>query len=975
MAVEETLAKLGIEIAFDSSGFKEGITKVNNNLRTLKSELTLSKSSMQNFGNTTESLKVKAANLSEAILNQKAKVELLNEQYKASAKAKGEDATETQKLKAQLNNATATLNNMEKELKQLNQDIKGHTAEWKKLGETLTNAGQKITAVGNGMQKVGSTLTRTVTAPIVAVGTLASKSAIEFESAFAGVKKTVEATEEQFAELELGIRNMSKELPASTTEISAVAEAAGQLGIKTEDVLSFTRVMIDLGESTNLAANEAASALAKFANVTKMSASDYGRLGSVIVALGNNFATTESDIVSMATRLAASGELAGLSQAQIMALATSMSSVGIEAEAGGSAMSKLLKKIQLATELGGQELNQFSSVAGMTANEFKKAFETDAVGALSAFIDGLNNTERNGKSAIAVLDDMGLTEVRLSNTILSLANASGVMTDAINLANESWEENTALTNEANQRYGTTESQIAILKNNITDMAIELGQALLPVIIDLVDMVKPIVERIKEWATSFKNLDEETRKSQLKLIGIVAAIGPVLSIAGKLTSSIGNVVSVFGKVSTAIGNAGGIAKIFSTAIGAITSPVGLVVIGITALIAALVHLYNTNDEFKEKVHEALEKVKNVVEKLWNTIKPIIDVVMELLAALWEAIQPLIEVIGNVLVTAVSLLADWWGFLIDAIQPVITIVTKLLSALKPIINAIGTVIGWIASFINALLNIGDTMSKIGEILSAGWENIKNWFSNGINNIKESWSNGWNNIKQKASEGWENVKNGISNAWDNVKTKTAETWENIKTSTSNAWENLKTNTSNLVNNIKTGIQDKWNELKTNTINTWNNIKDSVVSAHEWMYQHNYYYENICNFVSDKWNEIKTNTIETWENIKSNVSEKYEELKTKTTEAWDNISQKVSDTVESVKTWVSDKWNDMKNNISETWTNIKTGTAEAWNNVKNKISETATNIGNAVSNKWNELKEGTAEKFNAIKNAAAEKWRTNKK
>ena len=702
MAVEETLAKLGIEIAFDSSGFKEGITKVNNNLKTLKSELTLSKSSMQNFGNTTESLKVKASNLSEAILNQKAKVELLNEQYKASVKAKGEDATGTQKLKVQLNNATATLNNMEKELEKLNADIKGHTAEWKKLGETLTKAGEKISTVGNGMQKVGSTLSKTVTAPIVAVGTLASKSAIEFESAFAGVKKTVDATEEQFAELEVGIRNMSKELPASTTEISAVAEAAGQLGIKTEDILSFTRVMIDLGESTNLSADEAASALAKFANVTKMSASNYSNLGSVIVALGNNFATTESDIVGMATRLAASGELAGLSQAQIMALATAMSSVGIEAEAGGSAMSKLLKQIQLATELGGEKLNQFSSVAGMSANEFKKAFETDAVGAISAFIDGLNNTERNGKSALAVLDDMGLTEVRLSNTILSLANASGVMTDAIDLANESWNENTALTNEANQRYGTTESQIAMLKNNVTDMAIELGQALLPVIIDLVDMAKPIVEKIKEWATAFKSLDEETRKSQLKLVGIVAAIGPVLSIAGKLTSTIGGVVSAFGKVSTAIGNAGGIAKVFSSAIGAITSPVGLVIIGITALVAALVHLYNTNDDFKEKVHEALEKVKNVVEKLWNTIKPIIDVMIELLGAIWEAIQPLIEVIGNVLVTAVSFLADWWGFLIDAMQPVITVVTKLLSALKPIISAIGTVIGWIANFINALIN---------------------------------------------------------------------------------------------------------------------------------------------------------------------------------------------------------------------------------------------------------------------------------
>jgi len=178
MAVEETLAKLGIEIAFDSSGFKEGITKVNNNLKTLKSELTLSKSSMQNFGSTTESLKVKAENLSQAILNQKAKVELLNEQYNKSVEEKGKDATQTQKLQVQLNNATATLNNMEKELEQLNQDIKGHTAEWKQLGTTLTTTGDKIKAVGQGMQSVGSTLTKYVTAPIVALGTLSTKAAV-----------------------------------------------------------------------------------------------------------------------------------------------------------------------------------------------------------------------------------------------------------------------------------------------------------------------------------------------------------------------------------------------------------------------------------------------------------------------------------------------------------------------------------------------------------------------------------------------------------------------------------------------------------------------------------------------------------------------------------------------------------------------------------------------------------------------------
>lgn len=226
MAIEETLAKLGIEIAFDSSGLKEGITKVNNNLKTLKSELNLSKSTMSNFGNTTESLKTKAENLSQTITNQKAKVELLTKQYEASKTAKGEDATATQKLKVQLNNATATLNTMERELENLNADIKGHVAEWKALGKTLTDVGGKIKTVGSTISSVGSTLTRYVTTPIVGLGTVSTKAAIDFESAFAGVRKTVDATEEQFAELEKGIRQMSTELPASAEEIAAVAEAA-----------------------------------------------------------------------------------------------------------------------------------------------------------------------------------------------------------------------------------------------------------------------------------------------------------------------------------------------------------------------------------------------------------------------------------------------------------------------------------------------------------------------------------------------------------------------------------------------------------------------------------------------------------------------------------------------------------------------------------------------------------------------------
>lgn len=210
----------------------------------------------------------------------------------------------------------------------------------------------------------------------------------QFESAFAGVKKTVDATAEEYAALRQNILDMTREIPSSASDIAGVMEIAGQLGIATESLTEFTETMINLGVSTNLSAEEAATNLAKFANIVNMA--DYGtdgisnweRLGSVVVDLGNNFATTEADIVEMATRLASTGSLVGLTESQIMALATAMSSVGIQAESGGSTMAKLLKKMQLAVELNSDSLADYAAVAGMTGEQFRDTFESDAVVAL-----------------------------------------------------------------------------------------------------------------------------------------------------------------------------------------------------------------------------------------------------------------------------------------------------------------------------------------------------------------------------------------------------------------------------------------------------------------------------------------------------------------------------------------------------------------------------------------------------------------
>lgn len=571
--------------------FKKSLQEINLELNKNYNQFKLTQAQWDSSTKSTEKLRAEQEYLKNAYEIQTDKVNTLKMQLSDLENAENKNTTAIKKKRNELLNAEIKLETYNKKLKDIQAQLNNTGKKLEEFGTKVQNSGKKIEEAG---KKMSAFSLATGTALITS-----AKSAIDFEDAFTGVEKTVDGTAEQMEELKQGIRDMAKEIPSSTTEISAVAEAAGQLGIKTEDILSFTKVMIDLGNSTNLSAEEAASSLAKFANITKISAKDYDKLGSTIVALGNNFATTESDIVEMSTRLAATGELAGLSEPQILAMATAMSSVGIEAEAGGSAMSKLLKQIQVACETGSDDLKDFAKVAGMSVDDFKKAFEKDAVSALTAFISGLNDTERNGKSAISILDDMGIKEVRLSNTILSLANASDVMTDAVKVGSEAWKDNKALTNEANKRYDTLKSKLTMAINKIKDQAITIGNKLMP-------SLQKALDGFDKWIKKFENLSDEQVDMIVKIGLIVTAIGPLLMITGKLITTLGTVTKGIGTFVQAIGVANGTITSTSTAVNglakvftAVTSPVGLACTAIGVAVAGIAIAVNkSNEDVKE-----------------------------------------------------------------------------------------------------------------------------------------------------------------------------------------------------------------------------------------------------------------------------------------------------------------------------------------------------------------------------------------
>lgn len=357
----------------------------------------------------------------------------------------------------------------------------------------------------------------------------------------------------------------------------------------------------------------------------------------------NNFATTEKDIVEMTNRLAAGGKLAGLTAPEILGLATAMSSVGIEAEAGGTAMTQTLTAIgnavSLTTKDSADDLALIAKVAGTTSEEFQQAWKEKPAEALQSFIKGLNTAHEKGANMDAILMKLGMTGIRQGNMLKSLALSSDKMSAAVQRSNQAWKENTALTNEANKRYETTESQLKMFRNQLTDIAIEFGGPLIKALRSSLDAVKPWISNLADLAKKFSSLSTEQQQNIIKWGLMAAALGPALKILGSGVSVIGGTVKAIGGLSKGLGvlsgsvkflgNLSGVTSGLSTvagsagavetavagasagtgllgsALGFLVSPVGLATVALVGATAAAVY-------FSKKAYEARQRAQE-----WGT----------------------------------------------------------------------------------------------------------------------------------------------------------------------------------------------------------------------------------------------------------------------------------------------------------------------------------------------------------------------
>lgn len=535
-----------------------------------------------------------------AVENTRKRLELLQQQYdniQKEIQQTGEFSADLQnKLLAkqqQIEKTTSSLNRQTEKLDEMGDALKEAGVDMDDLGQSSAQLTNRIDAlkkeqeeVAEGAQTFGNKASQAFGAvheAIVAAGIATAlkevyeyfadcaQASMDFESAMTGVAKTTDLTDDELSAMSDAIKEMSTEIPATTEELAAIAESAGQLGIHKESLLDFTEIMAMLGTSTNMTADEAATSLSRLANITGMSQEDFDRLGATIVDLGNNLATTEKEIVDMSMRIAGAGAQVGMTEAEIMSFSGALSSVGIEAEAGGSAFSTLISNMSLAVQQGGDGLEQFADVAGMSAAEFAAAFEEDAAGAIIQFIQGLGNMESEGRSAIAVLDDMGLSDIRMRDALLRAAGASDVFTNALQIGSNAWDENTALVNEASKRYATTQSQLTMMQNAYKNLKVAIG-----------DAYTPALQKAYSVGTQVLNAVSQFIEQNPALVNAVTAFVGVIGAVTIALTAYTAVVKIANAVTAAF------ATVSSVALGpifAVTAAVAAVTAGIVALATA------------------------------------------------------------------------------------------------------------------------------------------------------------------------------------------------------------------------------------------------------------------------------------------------------------------------------------------------------------------------------------------------------
>ena len=367
----------------------------------------------------------------------------------------------------------------------LNVDMKSANAQIKKE-LSATTALLSRTFAGGATAAFATATAGAVGAVAALAGAMALTvgASSKFEDSFAGIKKTVDASEAEFDKLAVSIRTLATEIPIATSQLNQIGELGGQLGVKTSGLPIFIDTIAKLGVATRLSTETAALSLARLQTIFQLPENEIDNLASSLVDLGNNFAALEDEILSTSLRLAAGAKVAGATVADTLAIATALQAVGVQSQAGGTAMARVFQAITIALQGGQKEMAVFAEVTGLGVEGFRQLASENPAEALNVFLMGLSNASDAGRNLVEILEQLGLKQQRTIRALLAVSEAGDLLTETLTTANVAFDLNIALQEEADKRFETSKSQAKLMKNAFTELRIEIGNFFLPALKNL-----------------------------------------------------------------------------------------------------------------------------------------------------------------------------------------------------------------------------------------------------------------------------------------------------------------------------------------------------------------------------------------------------------------------------------------------------------------------------------------------------------
>jgi TP901 family phage tail tape measure protein len=390
----------------------------------------------------------------------------------------------------------------------------------------MNEAAEHLGKSSAGMLKSVKVMGTAVTGILVGVGVAAVEMAKEFEESFLQIQFRMRGSEQDAAKLGAAFREMSKNMSPGVNEINKVAAGALQLGISKENVVAFTKTMIDFGEVTQEALGQSSKDIVQFGKLFAVPQAELSRIASTVVKLGFNAGTSAREVLDMAAKIGSMTKGVGMSAQEVLGLSAALTKAGVEAGRGGVAIGGMvadMSKLVAAGDIGSEKLTMFAATAGMTSAKFVAAFKKDAVGALQSFFEGINQLQKRGGNVFELLERMGLDANLVSKEILKISASTDSLTNSLNMSAQEWKENAELTELAEMRDKMFHEQLMALWNRVKDFLLTVGEGLLPVLKTLNVMMLDLTKSAGEYGSA---VDTANASSE----GLLATLGAVVDVA-------------------------------------------------------------------------------------------------------------------------------------------------------------------------------------------------------------------------------------------------------------------------------------------------------------------------------------------------------------------------------------------------------------------------------------------------------------